>query len=141
MRHRTWWAWMVGAVLAVMPIGGSPAAQGTTSVTVQWTSPGDDGVVGTATYYDLRYSTSVITAGNFWAAAQWTSGMPAPLISGTTQWVIVSGLQFGTTYYFALKAGDEANNWSLISNVLALTTSPAPDTAVPGAVTDLRPRP
>ncbi len=38
----------------------------TSSVDLSWTAPGDDGATGTATTYDVRYSTSTITAGN-WA--------------------------------------------------------------------------
>ena len=38
-----------------------------TAVKLTWTAPGDDGTVGTATSYDVRYSTGVINAGN-WGA-------------------------------------------------------------------------
>ena len=37
-------------------------------ITLTWTAPGDDGTTGTATTYDIRYSTSAINEGN-WAAA------------------------------------------------------------------------
>src|SRR5438477_20519 len=54
------------------------------SITVNWTAPGDDGAVGTATAYDLRYSTSSITEGNFASASQ-VSGEPAPAVAGTAE--------------------------------------------------------
>lgn len=112
----------------------------TTSLTLEWSSSGDDGFVGTGTAYDLRFSTSPITGANFFAATQWTSGMPVPAISGTVQSVVISGLQFSTVYYFAIKEGDESGNWSLMSNVLQVTTAPAPDTAPPGQITNLHAR-
>ncbi len=37
----------------------------TSSVALSWTAPGDDGATGTASSYDIRYSTSTITAGNW----------------------------------------------------------------------------
>jgi chitodextrinase len=43
-------------------------------------------------------------------------GIPDPLVSGTTQFVVLSGLIPETTYYFAIKAVDEVNNWSDLSN-------------------------
>ena len=42
----------------------------TSSVDLSWTAPGDDGATGTATTYDVRYSTSTITAGNWGSATQ-----------------------------------------------------------------------
>ncbi|MEO5987751.1 MAG: FlgD immunoglobulin-like domain containing protein [Candidatus Eisenbacteria bacterium] len=92
----------------------APAAISTFSV--KWTAPGDDGVVGRATGYDLRYSTSSITAANF-AQAVPLPGLPMPGVAGSTQSFTVSGLNAGTTYYLALKAVDEVGNWSAISNV------------------------
>src|SRR2546426_656445 len=84
------------------------------SITVNWTAPGDDGGVGTATSYDLRYSTSPITEGNFASASQ-VSGEPAPAVAGTAESMIVAGLVANTTYYFAIKASDEVPNTSALS--------------------------
>lgn len=98
-----------------------------------WTATGDDGAVGTATAYDLRMSTSVITAANFNAATQ-VLNVPAPKISGTTETFTVTGLTAGT-YYFAIKAVDEVGNWSAISNVLLKIIL---DTTPPAAMVDLR---
>ena len=106
------------------------------AITVSWTAPGDDGNTGTATSYDLRYSTSLITAGNFDSATQVT-GEPAPQPAGTSQSKVVSGLSPSTLYYFALKTSDEVPNTSSISNVPSLSTTETPDTTPPAAVTDL----
>ncbi|MCA9727950.1 MAG: fibronectin type III domain-containing protein, partial [Candidatus Eisenbacteria bacterium] len=39
-----------------------------TGVTIHWTSPGDDGAIGTADRYDLRYGTDPIDEVSFAAA-------------------------------------------------------------------------
>ncbi|WJH34829.1 discoidin domain-containing protein [Paenibacillus sp. CC-CFT747] len=87
------------------------------TVDLSWTAPGDDGSDRTASEYDLRYSTSAITDAN-WASATPVVGEPAPQASGTKQQFTVLGLTAGTTYYFAMKTRDNANNESALSNVL-----------------------
>lgn len=52
---------------------------GSTDATLTWTAPGDDGSVGTATAYDLRYSTSPITDEAGWLSA--TSVPSTPTLS------------------------------------------------------------
>jgi hypothetical protein len=106
------------------------------SVTLSWTTPGDDSLTGTATQFDIRYSTSAITSANFASATRWT-GAPTPLAPGTHQTTLVTGLSPATTYYFAMKTGDEVPNWSGISNVVSKTTAAAPDTVRPAALTDV----
>ena len=102
----------------------------TSSIFISWTSPGDDDSSGTATTYDLRYSTALITDGNFTSATE-VSGEPAPQIAGTPQSMTVSGLSASTTYYFAMKTSDEVPNTSAISNSASSTTaSPASLTPV-----------
>jgi hypothetical protein len=92
------------------------------SATLSFTASGDDGNTGTATAYDLRYSTAPITNQN-WKDAVPVSGLPAPLPAGSTQAITVSGLSPGTMYYFALKAMDEAALFSPLSNVATATTT------------------
>ena len=106
------------------------------SVYLTWTAPGDDSLTGTASQYDMRYSTSPITTANFFSATRWTN-MPAPLIAGTKQSVTITGLSPGTTYYFAFKTADEVPNWSGISNVVQQTTLAAADLIRPAQVTTL----
>jgi subtilisin family serine protease len=91
------------------------------TVTLSWTATGDDGNTGTATFYDLRYSTSQITADNFSNATQ-VSGEPTPQPAGSQESVIVNGLGYNTMYYFALKVVDNVGNTSGISNVSSGST-------------------
>ncbi|MDD5431295.1 MAG: fibronectin type III domain-containing protein [Candidatus Pacebacteria bacterium] len=111
----------------------------TSSIDVSWTAPGDDGSAGTATTYDLRYSTSAINSGNFSSATQ-VAGEPTPSVAGSAESMTVTGLNSSTIYYFALETSDEALNVSDISNVPSLetlATPPGPDIIAPAAVTDL----
>ena len=105
-----------------------------TSVALSWTAPGDDAATGTATTYDIRYSTSTITAGN-WASATQATGEPAPSVAGSAETFTVTGLSESITYYFAIKTSDEVPNESGLSNVPSGTTSG--DVTAPDAVTDL----
>ena len=116
---------------APLTLTATPASD--TSVTVRWTAVGDDSLTGTATSYDLRWSTSPITTGN-WAGATQVSGEPAPAAPGTAQSMTVGGLARQTTYYFAAIAQDEAGNASALSNVPSATTT---DSAPPAAIHDL----
>jgi hypothetical protein len=117
----------------VLALGWASAARAQTtptSVQVTWTAPGDDGSVGTATQYDLRYSTAAITATNFGSATRWNA-TPAPAAAGASQNVTVTGLAPTTTYYFAIKTADDAGNWSGISNIISKATPAAPDLTPP----------
>jgi chitodextrinase len=107
-----------------------------TTVLLSWTSPGDDGVVGTSTSYDIRYSTSLITNAN-WASATQVSGEPSPLVAGTAQSFTVPGLSPSTTYYFAIKAIDDSGNISDLSNIATAATLVSTDISAPSAVADL----
>lgn len=101
-----------------------------TAVTLTWTAPGDDGNTGQAVSYDIRYSASPITDLNFSQAAVMTAP-PTPSVAGTTETVTITGLQPATTYYFALRATDDAGNVSAMSNVPTKTTSALPQACVP----------
>jgi chitodextrinase len=118
-------------LLAALPAG-ARAQSGSSSVTLNWTAPGDDSLAGRASQYDLRYSTAAITAANF-AGATRVTGMAAPATPGSAETVTVSGLAAATTYHFAVKTADESGNWSLVSNVVSKSTAAVPDTVRPAA--------
>ncbi len=130
------WSWWMVAVLFLMSTmtGTAQAQQTWNSVTLTWTTPGDDSLSGTASQFDIRYSTTPITLANFSAATRWSTGVPTPAASGTSQTVIVTGLQPTTTYYFAIKTGDEVPNWANVSNVVSKTTTVAPDVLRPATL-------
>lgn len=95
-----------------------------TSLTLTWTAPGDDGLLGTANQYALRYSSSAIDTEADWQAATMVSNPPTPQVSGSTETFTVAGLNSETRYYFALKTADETPNWSDLSNSpLGITAS------------------
>ena len=106
------------------------------AVDLTWAATGDDGSVGIASSYDVRYSGTQITEAN-WASATPATDEPSPGAPGETEVFTVSGLASGTTYYFALKVADEVPNLSVLSNLATITTlNPVPALATlspPGA--------
>ena len=104
-----------------------------TTASLRWNAVGDDSLTGTATSYDVRYSTTPITAAN-WSSATQVTGEPTPAVSGTVTNFTVTGLTRQTTYYFAIKVVDDAGSPSALSNVVNVTT---PDQTAPAAVRDL----
>jgi len=102
------------ADLAVLEMGSS-------AVTLAWTATGDDSSAGTAWQYDIRYSTSPIDAANFDSATPF-AGVPAPLPAGSAETARLFGLDFNTSYYFAIKVIDENENVSPVSNTVGGTT-------------------
>lgn len=98
------------------------------SATLSWTAPGDDGRVGRAAAYDLRYSLAPITEANFLSATP-DPGVPAPKPAGSPETYTITDLVLGSGYYFAIKTADEGANWSAISNVAyqsIFATEPVP---------------
>src|SRR5262245_21057462 len=89
---------------------------GSSHLRLAWTATGDDGSVGRASAYDLRYSTSPIVDQASFQAATPAPG-PDPLPSGQAQTHEVGGLAFSTVYYVAIQALDEFGNRGPISNV------------------------
>jgi subtilisin family serine protease len=95
-----------------------------TALRLQWRASGDDGTTGVASQYELRFSTTPITLANFHLATPYLH-VPAPAPSGTTQSLIVRGLQPGVGYYFALRALDNVGNASPASYSGRFVTLPA----------------
>jgi hypothetical protein len=114
---------------AINPLSAATGSAGG-SVNLSWTSVGDDGPLGTATSYLVRYSTSIISNDDAWnAATPVTTGIPTPQAAGNSESMVVSGLVPGQTYYFAIRARDEESNQGALSN------SPSAVAKVPGPVT------
>ena len=85
------------------------------TIKIQWTAPGDNGDVGVADHYEIKYSTSEITESN-WESAVLFDDPPAPQVAGTFQYCYVNVLEPATIYYFAIKAFDDFSNENQISN-------------------------
>jgi hypothetical protein len=110
------------------------AGAGADTLALQWTAPGDDGTTGRVDHYEVRMSTTPITDAN-WSSAVVIDGAPSPLASGQHQSLVVRGLSRDTTYFFAVKAVDDASNVSPLSNVVGWDW--VYDTAPPAAPTGL----
>ncbi len=91
------------------------AGETLSSVSLDWTASGDDGISGGASYYDLRYASAPITEAT-WAGATPVSGEPRAQPAGGIESFMVRGLNPGATYHFALKVRDNAGNESAVSN-------------------------
>jgi len=77
------------------------------STTLSWTAPGDDGTNGTAARYALRYQADgPITDFESFRDATPVRDLPQPKAPGTRQSVTVD-LERDTTYYFAIVAFDD----------------------------------
>ncbi len=109
------------------------------TATVTWTAPGDDGVTGRASRYELRMRNAAIAGTDtlsWWNAATGVPGMPSPGVAGTVDSVLVHGLDPTHSWWFVLRTADEVPNWSGFSNVAV--RAPYVDTIPPAAIVDLR---
>ncbi|MBD3401950.1 hypothetical protein GF420_03570 [candidate division GN15 bacterium] len=80
-----------------------------------WTAPGDDGMSGRAAQYRIRYATEPITANN-WSHSPELDSPPTPAQAGQQETATITGLTPGATYYAAVRALDEVQNLSSVSN-------------------------
>jgi chitodextrinase len=118
-----------GAAPGTIDLHASEATE--TSIVLTWTAPGDDGASGQALAYDLRRSDASIDAPG-WSGAAEVTGLSAPKFAGSSETFVVSGLTPDTDYYFAIRARDDADNLSPLSNVVHTRTSaPPPPTPLP----------
>jgi len=111
------------------------------SVVLRWTAPGDDGLYGRATRYDLRYSLYSIsgtdTLGWWNAATRVNLWNKVPAQPGMPDSLRILGFTAGYRYYAMLRTCDEVSNWSPYSNLAVIS---ATDLQSPMAVRDLRVR-
>ncbi|RKH32821.1 hypothetical protein D7Y13_07640 [Corallococcus praedator] len=111
------------AVAPAIAQGFAATAPSASSIRLDWAAPGDDGDLGTATRYELRYATAAITDATFDAATEAT-GVSSPQSPGTAESFTVTGLDAATTYFFALKTFDGAGNGSALATASIGTTNP-----------------
>ena len=99
------------------------------TLTLTWTAPGDDGMSGIASQYDLRMDTKAIAAEDA-LLAPIVGGEPDPLPGGTAQTMVIKDLSPGAKYWFVIRAQDRLANVSKFSDAaegmtLFDTTPPA----------------
>ncbi|MCW2496422.1 hypothetical protein [Jatrophihabitans sp.] len=93
------------------------AAQTTsTSITLTWTAPGSSGNSGTASSYDIRYASALITP-TTWSSASSASGAPSPHVAGTTETYTMT-VTAGQRYWFAIETSN-GTSVSGLSNTVA----------------------
>lgn len=82
-------------------------------IRLTWNAPGDDGLTGRASRYEIRYGTAPINNAASCAAAPHVAPYPpTPLVAGTVQSVDVRAWQLDVDYYFCLFSYDEVGNRS-----------------------------
>jgi hypothetical protein len=86
-----------------------------TEILLTWTAPGDDGTQGTASRYDIRYRKQYLEFD--WALADTAIGEPSPKPGGEPDSFVVTGMEPGESYLFAMKTYDDVPNESDISNL------------------------
>lgn len=103
------------------PINLLATQQGCCSMLLEWTAPGDDGMIGKASKYMIKYSQDPITVDNF-HKLQSVPGIPTPGQAGVMESLLVESLTPETRYYFAIMSMDDAQNFSTISNIASEST-------------------
>jgi hypothetical protein len=114
--------------------------RGSSWARLAWSATGDDSLSGTADHYLVRrLAGRDIASESDWAQATPVAGdIPSPGAPGTRQEMRVDGLNASSTYGFAVRVVDEADNLSALSNPLLVTTLPPSDTTYPSPIRDLR---
>ncbi len=113
----------------------SVAARQPDRLDLQWSATGDDAMAGSASRYEVRYSTSPLTDANF-AEATLVDQSLSPQPPMYMETLPVTGLSPETTYYFGVKVYDDFDNVSALSNIASGTTLSV-DNSAPGTITDL----
>ncbi len=93
-----------------------------TQAILSWTAPGAVWNLGTAASYNIRYSQSLITPGNFGSASVWKASRAVSGPVGTAETETIAGLTSGVTYYFALETANSSGSVSGLSNVVSYLT-------------------
>ena len=92
------------------------------AVTLAWTAPGDDGMRGTATAYDLRYAERPIESPSDFARATPVNTSMRPDTAGTAQRITLTDVPKGTPLYFGLATVDNASNTSPVARTMRNAT-------------------
>jgi subtilase family serine protease/ribosomal protein S20 len=96
-------------------------SQNVASIVLGWTASGDDGKVGKASSYDIRYSFSPIKTADDFAAATPIFNTLFPLVSGQAESFSFAPPTLNTPLYLAIKVIDNMKNVSSLSNIVETT--------------------
>ena len=99
----------------ILDLGAEPGSSSGT-ITLTWTAPGDDNIIGYADHYLVRYSLDPMDEAN-WGAAILAGAPPIPAAAGARQSMTLGGLSPGVDYFVGIVAVDEAGNRSALSNI------------------------
>lgn len=105
---------------AVVDLAASVTPEGDALLT--WSAAGEDGAAGTASAYDLRFSSRPIDGLEDFAAATSAGNLAEPRPAGQGERFLVGGLDGATSYYFALRSIDAGGTASPLSNTAAVLT-------------------
>jgi hypothetical protein len=90
--------------------------------TLSFTAPGDDGMIGTVTGYDVRYRVGTTPIGDAEFDAANEAKFSARIVkAGEQQNVVVANLLPETPYSFAVRAFDDCHNKGKITTVMFMT--------------------
>ncbi len=115
-----YWA-ELGEIVVLTDAGGSRAVE------LAWTAPSDVGPTGRAAMYQVKYSDNSSSLSPSWSGTEPGDTPPVPAAPGTPEAMHVTGLEPGSTLYFAVRSVDDYSNWSQVSNVTVTVTLPDPN--------------
>jgi gliding motility-associated-like protein len=104
-------------------------------IIISFTATGDDGYQGTAKGYLVKYSKTPITNETEFDSANTFTQNWVPLSAGALESRTLEGLEPDVLYYIAIKAYDDANLYSDMSNVVSAKAQV--DITKPATITDL----
>ncbi len=129
------------SVFSPFPSINAQILTGNESVKLLWIATGDDGNLGRANRYEVRVALQPIDSTN-WVDAVDIPNTPKPAAPGTTDSVIIDGIEPGVTYYAAVRIADEVPNWSRLSASVEIfvpdtTTTDTTTVATPDFAADI----
>ena len=127
--------WSIAAVLFLILISAAPCYAAKGAIWLRWTATGDDGTIGRAARYDIRYSQYAIqgtdTVG-WWNGATIVNTIgKVPPPPGMPDSVLLVNVTYGQRYYAMMRVADEIPNWSRFSNLARFDVVTSVDELVP----------
>ncbi|TGK81988.1 hypothetical protein EHQ24_11970 [Leptospira noumeaensis] len=101
-----------------------------TQIRLQWTAPGDDGIYGKASSYQIYRSTTLINNNASCNGSLVFHGL-TPKNAGLPEKLDINGLTPNTTYYFCIRAFDDSGNLNTWNGTVSAATQPVPDIVPP----------